>query len=227
MATGAPTTRFTDEDRSLIRRIGAHLMRIMQGNPAEPLEVTRRDELGVLAAMVDRAAEMLAKGRDRERRQRAELEARVRELEEAHTTQARLLETINALSMPVLSVGYGVQLVPIIGGLDPARSEEFLARLLDRVVSGGARVVILDVTGAAALDDAVAARLLDAARAVRLLGAAVILCGVSPELASTAVRLGLDLGALHPRRDLAAALAVALGLRARPQPTQPARARGE
>jgi rsbT co-antagonist protein RsbR len=217
MTTGDPPTRFTNEDRSLLRRIGSHLMHIMQGQPAGPLEVERRDEIGILAAMVDRAAEMLAKGRERDRRHRAELEARVQELEQAHATQARLLETIRSLSMPILSVSRDVELVPIIGGLDAARGEEFLERLLERVSAAGARVVILDVTGAESLDDAVAARLLSATRAVRLLGAEVILCGVSPALARAAVRLDLDLSALRPQRDLAAAIASALGLSARAQ----------
>lgn len=213
MADAPPASvRFTSEDRSLIRRIGSHLMQIIQGQAAAPLEVTRQDELGVLAAMVDRAAEMLSRAREKDRRQRAQILARLAELEEAHATQARLLETIRALSLPILSVRRDVLLVPIVGGLDAARAEDVLPRLLERVAAASARAVILDVTGATALDDAVAARLLDAARAVRLLGAEVFICGLSPAVAHAAVRHGLELGELHPRRDLEAALQAAFAL---------------
>lgn len=209
MSDSGPPSRLSDDDRSLLRKIGSRLMRIIQGDLVPPLDVDRRDELGVLAAMVDRAADLLTRSREKERRHRAELVARVAELEEAHATQARLLETIHALSLPILSVHRDVLLVPIVGALDAQRAEDILPRLLERVAAAGARAVILDVTGATTLDDAVAARLLDAARAVRLLGAEVILCGVPGSVAHAAVRGGLDLGALHPRRDLEAALQAA------------------
>ena len=205
-------SNLTDEDRSIIQIIGSNLRHIIQGRRIETQEFDRRDELGILANMVNRVAKELYNSRQRDQRQRQEIERQLGELREAHETQERLLSTIRDLSTPVLNIHQGVLLLPIIGFLDSSRAEHVISTLLDRIATTQSEVVILDITGVHTLDTQVANVLLQAAQATELLGARVILCGVSPEVAQVVISLGIDLSTLTPSSDLQAALDAALRL---------------
>lgn len=205
-------SNLTDEDRSLIQRIGSNLRHIIRGRPIQVEESDRRDELGILANMVNRVARELHNSRQRDQRQREEIERQLVELRNAHETQERLLSTIRELSTPILNIQEGILLLPIIGFLDTSRAEHVINTLLDHVTTTQAYVTILDVTGVHTLDTQVANVLLHAARSVELLGGRVILCGISPEVAQVVVSLGIDLSTLTPSSDLQAALTAALRL---------------
>jgi rsbT co-antagonist protein RsbR len=200
----------TADDLAVIRAIGRHLNGIIEGRPVEPLEVDRRDELGLLASMAGRAARIIARSREREAKHRAELERRVRELEEAYATQTRLLDTIRELSSPILRIHPKVLLLPLIGALDAERADRITLTLLSRIAAHRSTLVILDITGMTMMDADVALRLLTSARAAEMLGTRVILCGISPAVARMSVERGVDLSSLQSERDLEAAMRVAL-----------------
>lgn len=172
----------------------------------------RLDELGILANLVNRVARELHLSRERDKRQREEIERQLAELSVANEIQRGLMETIREISLPALTVHPGVLLLPLVGALDSARATHLIDTLLARTEETLARVVILDITGAHAIDTHVANVLLDAARAVRLLGARVILCGIAPEVAQVVVSLGIDLSALTTCADLQAAIELALSM---------------
>ena len=205
-----PKPRLSIEDRRLIQSIGNRLRQIIQGVNVEAEDVPRRDELGILANMVNRIAKELYQTRQRDLAQRQEIEQRLEELRTAHEMQEHLLSTIRDLSSPVLNIYSGVLLLPIIGALDSDRAQHAISLLLGRIGETRARVVIIDVTGAPTIDTEVANVLIRAAQAVGLLGSRVILCGITPEIAQVVVSLGIDLGGLNPQRDLQAALMAAL-----------------
>jgi rsbT co-antagonist protein RsbR len=209
------SSNLTEDDRALLREIGAHLSRIMHDEPAEPLEVERKDEIGILAIMVSRAGKVIQRGRERDAKHRRELERRIQELEEAYAKQEEMLGTIRALSAPIMNIHRGVLLAPIIGALDPGRAELILTSILTRITETRASVVILDVTGVSGLDPGVGHIVLRGLGAIKLLGARALLCGISPALAEFAVRRGIDVSAIHPHADLESALRTALRLVAR------------
>lgn len=91
----------------------------------------------------------------------------------------RILE----LSAPLLPIGDGVLLLPLIGVMDPARSEHAFAALLAAVQSTHARRVIIDLTGIGEVDRDSVAALVRATEAVRLLGARPMLTGLQPATA--------------------------------------------
>ena len=214
-AAASARPALSDEDRELVQMIGQQLRQIIQGTFSEPRHVDRLDELGILANLVNRVARELHLSRQRDQRQRREIERQLAELSQAHEVQQRLVDTIREISTPVLTVHPGVLLLPIVGALDPARAEQLLETLLARAAAAQARVVILDITGAHTIDTHVANALLSAARAVGLVGARVILCGITPEIAQVVVSLGIDLSAVTTCADLQAALALALRLTGR------------
>jgi rsbT co-antagonist protein RsbR len=106
------------------------------------------------------------------------------------------------LSAPVLDIWDGVLALPLIGTLDPSRAQTVTERVLEAVVRHRARTVLLDLTGAARLDEQAAQIMLRLVRAIRLLGARAMLTGLGPEAVQVLISLGLDLSELTALRSL-------------------------
>jgi rsbT co-antagonist protein RsbR len=117
--------------------------------------------------------------------------------------------TITELQTPVVQVWDGILALPIVGSLDTARSQQMTETLLERIVETGSEIVILDITGVAIVDSAVAKHLLETVQAARLLGAEVLIVGLTTRIAMTLVHLGLDLSGVTTRTTLAKGLSLA------------------
>src|SRR6266849_10231868 len=111
-------------------------------------------------------------------------------------------EAIRELSTPVLPVRERLLILPIIGVIDPHRARQLTEQLLRGVRTNRAKVVVIDITGVAAMDATVANHLVQTVEASRLLGATVIVTGLSPEIAQTLVNIGVDLGKMNTVGDL-------------------------
>jgi rsbT co-antagonist protein RsbR len=111
-------------------------------------------------------------------------------------------EAIRELSTPVLQVRERLLILPIIGVIDPQRARQLTEQLLRGIRTNRAKVVVIDITGVAAMDAAVANHLVQTVEASRLLGATVIVTGLSPEIAQTIVNIGVDLGKMNTVGDL-------------------------
>jgi rsbT co-antagonist protein RsbR len=111
-------------------------------------------------------------------------------------------EAIRELSTPVLQVRERLLILPIIGVIDPQRARQLTEQLLRGIRATRAKVVVIDITGVAAMDASVANHLVLTVEAARLLGAGVIVTGLSPEIAQTLVNIGVDLGKMNTVGDL-------------------------
>jgi rsbT co-antagonist protein RsbR len=111
-------------------------------------------------------------------------------------------EAIRELSTPVLKVRERLMILPIIGAIDPMRARQLTEQLLRGIRTNRAKVVVIDITGVAALDSTVANHLVQTVDASRLLGATIIVTGLSPEIAQTLVTIGVDLGKMNSVGDL-------------------------
>jgi len=120
--------------------------------------------------------------------------------------QADLLE----LSTPVIKLWEGVLALPMIGTLDSARTQVVMETLLQRIVDTGSHIAILDITGVPTVDTLVAQHLMKTVTAIRLMGAECIISGIRPQIAQTIVHLGVDLGNITTKANLADALALAM-----------------
>jgi rsbT co-antagonist protein RsbR len=118
-------------------------------------------------------------------------------------------QTISELQTPVIQVWDGILALPIVGGLDTARTADMNEPLLQRIVDTGSEIVILDITAVPVVDTAVAKHLLETISAARLLGADVFLVGISTRTAITLVHLGVDLGGVVTRTTMAKGLELA------------------
>src|SRR5499426_2541482 len=111
-------------------------------------------------------------------------------------------EAIRELSTPVLQVRERLLILPIIGLIDPQRARQLTEQLLRGIRTNRAKVVVIDITGVAAMDANVANHLVLTVESARLLGAMVIVTGLSPEIAQTLVNIGVDLGKMTTVGDL-------------------------
>jgi len=111
-------------------------------------------------------------------------------------------EAIRELSTPVLQVRERLLILPIIGVIDPQRARQLTEQLLRGIRTNRAKVVVIDITGVAAMDVTVANHLVQTVEASRLLGATVIVTGLSPEIAQTLVTIGVDLTKMNTVGDL-------------------------
>jgi rsbT co-antagonist protein RsbR len=119
--------------------------------------------------------------------------------------QRELLE----LSTPVVRLWEGILALPLIGTLDSARTQTVMENLLEEIVSTGAEIAIIDITGVPTVDTLVAQHLIKTVAAARLMGADCVISGIRPQIAQTIVHLGLDLGVVS-KATMADAFALAL-----------------
>lgn len=115
------------------------------------------------------------------------------------------------LSMPIIPINEQILVMPLIGALDPQRSEQLMSHLLQQVSEKRARIAIVDVTGVPHVDTGSANMLIQIAGAVRMLGAQVVLTGIRPEVATAMIELDVDIGSIVTRRDLQSGIAYAMG----------------
>ena len=118
-------------------------------------------------------------------------------------------ESIQELSTPVLQVRDRLLILPIIGLIDSDRALQLTEQLLGAIREFRARVVVMDVTGVAAVDSKVANHLIQTVDAARLLGTTVIVTGISASIAQTIVTIGIDLSRIQTVGDLQGGLELA------------------
>ena len=122
---------------------------------------------------------------------------------------ARQQEEMLELSTPVVKLWDGILALPLIGTLDSARTQVVMESLLQQIVSSGAEIAIIDITGVPTVDTLVAQHLLKTVSAARLMGADCIISGIRPQIAQTIVHLGVELNVMS-KATMADAFALAL-----------------
>ena len=115
-------------------------------------------------------------------------------------------EELRQTSTPITEIWDGVLTLPIIGALDSSRTMVVMDKLLSRIESDRARVVVIDVTGVMAIDSQVSHHLIQMIRAIGLMGADAILTGIRPEIARALTSLNIDLGKVTTRLKLSEGL---------------------
>lgn len=132
---------------------------------------------------------------ERLRASRAELEEKLAMIE-------RQAAAIRDLSTPVIELWDDVLTLPIVGVVDTQRSLEMTQRLLRRLAESRFQCVIIDVTGVDVVDTMTADHFVKMIKSAQLLGVYCVVTGVSPEIAQTLVRIGVDLGPVKTLRSL-------------------------
>lgn len=116
------------------------------------------------------------------------------------------------LASPVIQLWEKVLVVPLIGTLDSTRTQVIMENLLNKIAETNTEIAIIDITGIAVVDTLVAQHLIKTIEASRLMGAKAIISGISPEIAQTIVRLGIDINNINTKSNLKSAFKEAVDI---------------
>ena len=116
------------------------------------------------------------------------------------------------VSTPVTPIWEGILLLPLLGIIDSARTQDIMNKSLSKIAELRAKVFVLDISGVGALDTAVANQLIKITKATRLMGCEAIISGISPAIARTIVELGVSVGEVKTTATLRDAFEIALRL---------------
>ncbi len=125
----------------------------------------------------------------------------------------RLSESHKAMmemSTPVTPIWEGILLLPLLGILDSSRTQDIMNKSLSKIAEERTKVFILDISGVASVDTAVANQLIKITKATQLMGCNAIISGISPAIARTIIELGVNVGEIKTTSTLRDAFEIAL-----------------
>ncbi|MEM6996916.1 MAG: STAS domain-containing protein [Myxococcota bacterium] len=109
-------------------------------------------------------------------------------------------------SIPTIHLWH-LLLVPLQGDLSDAQAERLAVEVLAKIRDSDARGLVIDVTGLWIMDSHLCSLISQLAAAAALMGATTVMCGLSPEIATTLQTMGLSLPGVRTERSLEDALA--------------------
>ncbi|WP_075617232.1 STAS domain-containing protein [Paenisporosarcina indica] len=115
-------------------------------------------------------------------------------------------EIINELSAPVIKLKPGIGLLPLVGVIDTNRAKYILENTLMECSKQSISHLYIDISGVNVLDTMVAMQIFHLIDTLKITGVKTSLSGVRPEIALTAVHLGLDFKDIHITGNLSQAL---------------------
>ncbi|SDM47514.1 rsbT co-antagonist protein RsbR [Fictibacillus solisalsi] len=115
-------------------------------------------------------------------------------------------ELLNELSSPVISLNNDTALLPLVGDVDTTRAKYILENTLNQCVQKRIAHLFIDLSGVVMIDTMVAHELFQLIDALDLVGVKTTLSGIRPEIATTAVQLGLSFDRVSVTSTLAQAI---------------------
>lgn len=114
------------------------------------------------------------------------------------------------MSTPVTKLWDGILLLPLVGIIDSKRAQNVMTTMLDKISFTQAKVFILDISGIAVVDTAVANYLIKITKATQLMGCTSIISGIAGSVAQTIVELGINVEEIETTGSMQDALKTAL-----------------
>ncbi|MDX6152283.1 STAS domain-containing protein [Marinococcus sp. PL1-022] len=96
------------------------------------------------------------------------------------------------LSVPIIKLIGDIGVLPLVGDIDTHRAKMIEDVTLTEVAKLELDVLIIDMSGVPIIDTMVAQQLFNLHHGLSLIGTEIIITGIRPEIAETAVRLGID-----------------------------------
>ncbi|MGB0716019.1 MAG: PAS domain S-box protein [Phycisphaerae bacterium] len=122
-----------------------------------------------------------------------------------HEVKARSLALLE-MSTPVTAIWRDILMLPIVGIIDSNRAHNIMNAMLTAIADTQSRVIIMDISGVAMVDTAVANHLIKITKATKLMGCDCTISGVSASIAQTMVELGIVVGDVRTTATLKDAL---------------------
>ena len=118
-------------------------------------------------------------------------------------------QALMEMSTPVTALWDNILILPVIGIIDSKRSQDIMNAMLSKISATQSKIIILDISGVAVVDTAVASYLIKITKATNLMGCECLISGISPAIAQTIVELGIDVEDVQTTATLRDALQIA------------------
>ncbi|MEC1547328.1 RsbT co-antagonist RsbRB [Bacillus rugosus] len=115
-------------------------------------------------------------------------------------------EMILELSSPIITLSKSTALLPLVGDIDTERAKFILENTLQACAKRRVEHLLIDLSGVVVVDTMVAHQIFKLIEALNLIGVRSTLSGIRPEIAQTAVQLGIDFSNITIKTNLAQAL---------------------
>jgi len=115
-------------------------------------------------------------------------------------------EMIHELSSPVITIKKDIALLPLVGDIDTTRAKIILESTLQQCADKHIAHLYIDLSGVVMVDTMVAHQIFQLIDTLGLLGVKSTLSGIRPEVAQTAIQLGLSFKKIRIKSNLAQAL---------------------
>ncbi|RLQ93347.1 STAS domain-containing protein [Falsibacillus albus] len=115
-------------------------------------------------------------------------------------------EMIYELSSPIIPISDYIGVLPIIGDIDTERAKRILENTLAQCVEKNLSQLFIDLSGVPIIDTMVAHQIFQVMSTLKLVGVESILSGIRPEVAQTAVQLGINFKDVSTHSSLKQAL---------------------
>lgn len=116
-------------------------------------------------------------------------------------------EMINELSSPVILLSENRALLPLVGDIDTARAAAILENTIKQCAEKRVTQLFIDLSGVIIIDTMVAHQIFQLINGLSLIGVHSTLSGIRPEIATTAIQLGLSFNDISIASTLSKAIA--------------------
>jgi rsbT co-antagonist protein RsbR len=99
---------------------------------------------------------------------------------------------IKAITSPVIPITETVAIFPLLGNLNITIAEGLSESVLEQCTKFNISKLFIDISGVGTIDTMIANQIFQMINSLKLIGVAAYLSGIRPELAMTAVQLGID-----------------------------------
>ncbi|WP_413382058.1 STAS domain-containing protein [Alkalihalobacillus sp. 1P02AB] len=114
-------------------------------------------------------------------------------------------EMILELSSPVISIRKDVAILPLVGDIDTHRAQVIFDKTLAQCNELQVQNLVIDLSGVAIVDTMVASKIFQVIEGLQLIGTKASLSGIRPEIAQTAIQLGINFKSVETHSSLAQA----------------------
>jgi rsbT co-antagonist protein RsbR len=116
-------------------------------------------------------------------------------------------EMIHELSSPVISLSEDLALLPLVGDIDTDRAQKVMENTLQQCSNQQVKHLLIDLSGVLIIDTMVAHQIFQLIKALKLIGVTYTLSGIRPEIAQTAIQIGIEFNDLSVVSSIHQALA--------------------
>ncbi|WP_368505078.1 STAS domain-containing protein [Alkalihalophilus sp. As8PL] len=133
-----------------------------------------------------------------------------RHLQESERLLQSQQEMITELSSPVIMIKDDIAILPLVGDIDTYRAKVIFDKTLRACNDGAIEHLVIDLSGVPIIDTMVANQIFQVMSGLELIGTKASLSGIRPEIAQTAIQLGINFHNIPTYSSLSQALSTRL-----------------